>query len=230
MSDGIELHVDTFGNGPPLLWLPGGPGLGNYLQPVATEIRGFRNVLPDSRGTGRSQGHPHGLAVALRDLEDLRQALGIERWVVLGHSWGADLALAYSLAHGESVTSSIISFAGTGIQNDRDWHSAYETRLSQEPHGDHQQSPGVHRRLIDEWRDFIKTPDLLSRIAALRTPITFLHPANDIRPGWPAQQLANLVPHGRYLELAGAPHEAWLTHHNALVRALDEILAPERKS
>ncbi len=187
-----------------------------------------QRVSPSERSS-YGWGHPHILAVAVRDLEDLRQALGLDRWVVLGHSWGADLALAYSLAHCESVAS-IVSFAGTGIQNDRDWHAAYEARLSEEPHGDYQQSQGVHRQLIDEWRDFIKTPDLLARLAALQTPITFLHSANDIRPGWPAQQLANLVPRGRYLELAGAPHEAWLTHHDALVRAFGEILGAERKS
>jgi len=229
MSDGIELHVDIVGDGPPILWLPGGPGLSNYLHPVAQAFPDFSNIVPDPRGTGRSKGQPHSLAVAIQDLEDLRQTLGFDRWAVLGHSWGADLALAYGLAHGETVTS-IISFAGTGVQNDRDWHAAYATRLSEEPHGAYQQSPDVQRQLIEDWRSFIKNADLLARIAALQIPITFLHSANDIRPGWPAQQLAYLVPHGSYLELAHAPHEAWLTHYDALVHASGEILrAAERK-
>lgn len=228
MSDRVELHVELFGNGPPILWLPGGPGLNNYLHPVARAFPGFRSVLPDPRGTGRSQGQAHSLAVALQDLEDLRQALDLDRWIVLGHSWGADLALAYGLAHDRSVAS-IISFAGTGIQNDRDWHAAYESRLSEEPHGRYQHSPEVQQRLLHDWRRFIKSADLLARIARLEVPITFLHATNDIRAGWPARQLSNLAPRGRYLELADAPHEAWLTHYDALISVLTDILGVEHE-
>ena len=226
MSDGIELQVDTVGSGPPVLWLPGGPGLNNYLHPVADAFLGFSNVLPDPRGTGRSEGGPHNLEDAIRDLEDLRHALGHDRWTVLGHSWGADLALAYGLEH-DDVVSAIVSFAGTGLQNDRDWHATYEARLDQEPHGDYQHSPDVHRDLLGDWRRFIQAPDLLARVANLAVPITFLHPARDIRPGWPARQLADLAPHGRFVELADAPHEAWLTHQAALVSALKAILGGE---
>jgi len=186
---------------------------------------GLRHILPDPWGTGRSEGMPHSLAVAVDDLEDLRCRLDIERWVVVGHSWGADLALAYGLAHLSSV-SSIVSFAGSGVQNDRDWHGAYQARLDEEPRGDYEHSPEVHRQLLEDWRRFIKAPDLLTRIAGLQVPITFLHAANDIRPGWPARQLANLVPHGRYLELADAPHEAWLTHQESLVHVLAQAIAP----
>jgi proline iminopeptidase len=223
MADGIELHLETFGTGRSVVWLPGGPGLNNYLGPVAKAMSGFRNILADPRGTGSSEGQPHGLGVAIQDLEDLRRALGLDSWTVVGHSWGADLGLAYGLAHGKSV-SSIVSIAGTGVQNDRDWHAAYESRIDEEPHGDYQYNPEVHRLLLAEWRSFIKAPDLLARIAALPMPITFLHGTNDIRPSWPGEQLAHLAPDGRYLELADAPHEAWFTHRDALVRVLREIL------
>jgi proline iminopeptidase len=80
LSDGVELHVEVFGEGRPVLWLPGGPGLSNYLEPVARELSGFRHILPDPRGTGRSGGGPHSLEVALTDLEDLRRNLGIRQW------------------------------------------------------------------------------------------------------------------------------------------------------
>lgn len=223
MADGVELDVELLGDGPPVVWLPGGPGLENYLRPVAAALPGFRHVLADPRGTGRSAGGPHPLTVAVQDLEDLRRALSVDRWTVVGHSWGADLALAYGLTHPGPLVR-ILSFAGTGVQNDRDWHAAYEHRHDEEPHGDYQHSPDVHRWLLADWRDLIKTPDLLVRIAALPTPVTFLHPTEDIRPGWPAHQLARLVPHGRLIELAGAPHESWLTHQAALVAALRQIL------
>lgn len=223
MSDGVELHVVRQGDGPQVLWLPGGPGLDNYLAPVARDIAGLRHIAADPRGTGSSAGGPHDLRVAVRDLEDLRRALHLDAWTVVGHSWGADLALGYALQHPEAVAS-VVSFAGTGVQNDRDWHAAYERRLDDEPHGSYRHSPDVQQALLADWRRFIKTPNLLARIARLSVPITFVHAANDIRPGWPAHQLAELTPHGRFVELAEAPHEAWLTHRDAVLELLTAIL------
>jgi proline iminopeptidase len=111
------------------------------------------------------------------------------------------------------------------IQNDRDWHAIYQAHRHEEPHGHYEHNQEVHVRLLQDWRQFIKSPDLLARIGRLRVPISFLHAANDIRPSWPAQQLANLVPQGRYVELPDAPHEAWLTHPRTLVQALIKIIA-----
>jgi proline iminopeptidase len=139
-----------------------------------------------------------------------------DEWTLVGHSWGADLALAYGLAQSPAI-SSIVSFAGTGVQNDRDWHAAYQARRHEEPHGHYDSNPKVQACLLQDWRGFIKSPDLLARLARLQVPITFLHPASDIRPSWPAQKLSDLVPYGRYVELPDAPHEAWLTHQEPLV-------------
>ena len=51
------------------------------------------------RGAGRSGGGPHDMAQAVADLETVRRALGIDAWLVLGHSWGSDLAVRYALEH-----------------------------------------------------------------------------------------------------------------------------------
>lgn len=81
-----SLHLSGRGDGPPLLLLSGGVGCPNYLAPVAEVLPGFRCLLPDPRGTGRSTGGVHGLTTALSDLEAIREALGLDRWAVLGHS------------------------------------------------------------------------------------------------------------------------------------------------
>lgn len=203
--------------------MSGGPGCANYLGPVAGQLPEFRCLLPDPRGTGQSTGGAHGLETALADLEALREALGLECWTVLGHSWGADLGLAYALAHPQRVTR-LVSWAGTGIQNDRGWHAAYQAGKDTEPHFNVNWNPEVHRALLDDWRRFIREPELLLRLSQLEVPATFLHMGADIRPGWPAAQLAALLPRGDWRELGGAPHNAWLTHTPELGTVLREIL------
>jgi proline iminopeptidase len=64
-------------------------------------------ILFDQRGCGRSR--PHASIEAnttwdlVRDIEHIRETLGIDRWVVFGGSWGATLALIYAIRHSEAV-------------------------------------------------------------------------------------------------------------------------------
>jgi proline iminopeptidase len=69
----------------------------------------------DQRGCGRSTGDgPHTLARNVADLEGLRERWGLERFIVAGHSWGADLALHYALTYPHRARS-LIYLSGCGI-------------------------------------------------------------------------------------------------------------------
>jgi proline iminopeptidase len=112
------------GRGPALVLLHGGPGMWDYLEPVG---RGFEDIATiyryDQRGCGRSSGGPpHDVATAVADLEAVRAAWEVERWVVFGHSWGATLALAYAVAHPDRVRG-LVHVSGTGV--DPAWHEAH---------------------------------------------------------------------------------------------------------
>lgn len=69
----------------------------------------------EQRGCGRSTGRegPFTIGQAVDDLEQVRNALGISRWAVLGNSWGAELALRYA-AHHPGRTSTVAYIAGVG--------------------------------------------------------------------------------------------------------------------
>ena len=98
------------GSGPTVIGLSGGPGDDHaYLRPVAEPLASrFHWVLYDQRGTGRSvlkrlveeTLHPDRF---VEDLEALRTHLGEERVSLVGHSWGANLALLYSAAYPDRV-------------------------------------------------------------------------------------------------------------------------------
>lgn len=97
------------GSGEPLIFLSGGPGDSHvYMREVAAPLTGeARCILYDQRGTGRSEIEVNEatmrLAGFLADLEALRARLALERMTLIGHSWGAQLALHYAVAHPERV-------------------------------------------------------------------------------------------------------------------------------
>jgi proline iminopeptidase len=113
--DGHSIHVRQCGadDGQPWLVLHGGPGSGCQPSMAAwfDPLR-HRVVLPDQRGAGLSR--PAGtrrrntVTALLADLELLRTALGIERWGVVGGSWGAALALAYADRFPDAVAALVL--------------------------------------------------------------------------------------------------------------------------
>jgi proline iminopeptidase len=110
-----ELYYEEYGSpeGKPAVFLHGGPGGGsNRTQGRFWDPERYRVVLFDQRGCGKST--PHACLEAnttwdlVRDIERLREALGIERWQVFGGSWGSMLALTYAQTHPEAVTELVL--------------------------------------------------------------------------------------------------------------------------
>ncbi len=125
VGGGHEVYVEECGSadGMPVIVLHGGPGGGTspmmrrFFDPAI-----YRAVLFDQRGCGRSRPHASVEANTTQDLiadiERIRTALGIDRWVVFGGSWGATLALAYAQAHPERAAYLVLRgvFLGTAAE------------------------------------------------------------------------------------------------------------------
>lgn len=111
----IGVHVVRVGRGSPLL-LCGGPQLGHAYLRSLDALSDVREVIYfDARGSGRTDlGDPSQLsfAGAIADLEGLREALGIERFSVLGHSLGGHVAYLYAARHPDRVESLILVDVG----------------------------------------------------------------------------------------------------------------------
>lgn len=133
VGDGHRLYWEEIGNpdGTPAIYLHGGPGSGSSpgarrnFDPAA-----YRAVLFDQRGCGRSRPLASGPEADLRtnttdhlvaDIEALRRHLGIERWVVVGVSWGVTLGFVYAQRHPERVRAMVLGAVTAGTRREIDW-------------------------------------------------------------------------------------------------------------
>ena len=133
VGDGNSIYWETCGNphGKPAIVLHGGPGSGcTPWHRRLFDPKAYRLVLFDQRNCGRSTPHASELNTDLQsnttthlisDIEQLRQRLNIDRWLVFGGSWGSTLALAYAVSHPERVTDMILFGVTTGRHNEIDW-------------------------------------------------------------------------------------------------------------
>jgi proline iminopeptidase len=133
VGDGNLVYWEVCGNpnGKPAVILHGGPGSGcstgarRYFDPHA-----YRIVLFDQRGCGRSTPHASDLrtdlsvnttAHLLADMEQLRQYLDIDQWLLFGGSWGSTLGLAYAERHPQRVTAIVLGGVTTTRRAEIDW-------------------------------------------------------------------------------------------------------------
>lgn len=97
--DGLRLAYASAGEGRVVVFLSGGPGDGpSYLMPLADCLTAprWRRILLHQRGTGRSPvrpGTPLQVSAAVEDLALLALHLGVEQICLVGHGYGANLAL-----------------------------------------------------------------------------------------------------------------------------------------
>jgi proline iminopeptidase len=133
VGDGDRIVWEVCGDrsGKPAVVLHGGPGSG--CSPWYRELfdpSAYRIVLFDQRNCGRSTPHASAPSIDLTnnttanlvgDIERLREHLEVERWLVLGGSWGSTLALAYAEAHPDRVTEMVLFGVTTGRHAEFDW-------------------------------------------------------------------------------------------------------------
>ena len=103
-SDVGTLGGWVVGDGPPVLLLHGGPGLGyDYMEPLIAELQtDFRVAIFQQRGLEPlTVEGPFTIARAIEDVVCVLDALGWSRALVVGHSWGGHLALRFAAAHPE---------------------------------------------------------------------------------------------------------------------------------
>jgi len=112
----VSLFVKIMGQGYPLVLMHGGPSL-DYttllpLQPLADQ---YTLIFYDHRCNGRSVGAEVSSMTfenLTADADALRQTLGFEKWAVLGHSFGGNVALEYALRYPQNLSHLVLMNTG----------------------------------------------------------------------------------------------------------------------
>jgi proline iminopeptidase len=168
-----RLFVVERGSGFPLLVLHGGPGLdhhmfADYLDPLAD---GYRLVLVDQRAQGRSDPSPPEtwtLAQMAADVTALAAGLGYDRYAVLGHSYGAFVALQHAVDRPGDAAGTIVS---SGLPSTR-WLDGLDERLAAfEP-------AELREQVTESWamEERVETPEQVARLTADQMPWHFADP------------------------------------------------------
>lgn len=133
VGDGQQIHWEASGTptGKPACVFHGGPGSGsNPRWREDFDPDHWNLVLWDQRGCGRSTpsaadpstGMEHNTTQHLvDDAEKLREHLGIDKWMLVGGSWGSTLILAYAIQHPTRVSEIIIPAVTAGRPVELEW-------------------------------------------------------------------------------------------------------------
>lgn len=182
-GDGHQVYWECCGNpaGKPALFLHGGPGSGcSAGQRRFFDPRLYRAVLLDQRGSGRSRplaNEPNaGLnnnttAHLIADIEALREMLGVDRWVILGLSWGTTLGLAYAQAYPNRVNALVLGFVTTTSRREVQWITEDAGRIFPEQWNHFANAVPKHLRhlrLVDAYATLLADPDPIVRDNAAR--------------------------------------------------------------
>ncbi|WP_202948632.1 proline iminopeptidase-family hydrolase [Novosphingobium sp. AP12] len=133
LSSGHKVWTQRMGSGPvKVLLLHGGPGFSHdYLQCFADFLpqAGYELYFYDQLGCGNSD-RPNDpslwtLPRYLQEVEEVRAGLGLDRFVLYGHSWGGILGIEYALTHPDRLSGFILSNMTASIDD----YIAYTTRL-----------------------------------------------------------------------------------------------------
>lgn len=134
--NGERIWYQAKGEGEPIVLIPGGPGNSHlYFTPWFDELsKNYKVIYFDAFGRGKSSRAVNKAEYSFQrdvdDLEGLRKALGIRKWIVLGHSYGGMVAQAYAIQYPSSVDKLILidTFYNGEMWQENDNNSNYEFR------------------------------------------------------------------------------------------------------
>ena len=109
--NGTSIFTKTCGQGEALIIVHGGPGLDHsYLLPQMFGLSDYYTLIfYDQRASGRSAADGElSVEVLVEDIESIRKHYGLDRFHLMGHSWGGYLAMKYALKYQKHLNSLIL--------------------------------------------------------------------------------------------------------------------------
>ena len=250
-SDSISLYVHVKGEGPMCLYLHGGPGSGStWMEAVSGHMleKRFTMVYLDQRGVCKSEtpkNDDFSFARQIQDWEEVRQALGIDHWLLMGHSWGGILMMGYWKAHPNVIDG--MMFINCTLSRDTSFEESWLPRAisilgdTASPVAKDESRPlkermmAVFPQLNDDNRWMLFTPNKWANdsIGSWRfhkdcishgkgeTPLFMDEYGEDFRPLTSAVKVPVLYLYGRQDYAVGPEHYKTLHFPNAIIQRAD---------
>ncbi|MDO6562758.1 prolyl aminopeptidase [Amphritea sp. 1_MG-2023] len=234
VDDRHTLYIEESGNaqGIPVLFIHGGPGGGTspthrkFFDPEK-----YRIILFDQRGCGLSTPHAeladNNTQNLINDIEQIRNYLNVDQWLLFGGSWGSTLSLLYAESFPERVCGMILR--GIFLCRNEDIRWFYQQ--------------GASAIFPDYWQEYQQVIPQQERADMLRAYYQRLTSDNDIArmsaaKAWSVWEgrCSTLNPNNDIVDHFGDPHIAlamarieahYFTHH-AFIDA-DQILRDAHK-
>ncbi|MFI5690605.1 alpha/beta fold hydrolase [Kribbella sp. NPDC051586] len=243
-DDGCRLWTEVSGSGPSAVLVHGGPGWWDVFHDLS--LPGFTLHRWDQRGCGRSERRgPYTLA---RFVADLATVCGPGPCIVIGHSWGASLALEFAQAHPD-VVSRLVLVSSVGLDGPP---PDYRARVAERLAGTAEADPWIARisvnladrmtaltrarRLNTPWfepnqvcadalRDELSAvPDRAGACRRVVVPTLMVHGAEDLRPPYVTDSLLEALPNAERVVLDGVGHYPWIENPTDFQKAVREFL------
>ncbi|MDX8053917.1 prolyl aminopeptidase [Lentzea sp. BCCO 10_0798] len=170
VGDGNQIYWETVGDpgGKPAVFLHGGPGGPAKGARKSLDAAKFRIVIFHQRGCGQSTPHASDPAAdmgvnttehLIADMEQLREHLGIEKWLLYGGSWGTTLAVAYAQRHPGRVSEMILIAVTLSSQRELDWLYKGVSRFFPEAWARFSAHAGGAPDVVRAYAELMESPD-----------------------------------------------------------------------
>ena len=245
--NGITVHYTDVGTGPPIVLLHGGllDGAANWAMHLPVLADGYRVLVPDSRGHGRTDNPSGELSYELLadDAAAFVAALELGRPLVVGYSDGGIAALQLALRHPGAAGALVLG--GMTVEADEAYWEFVrelgvtgpdtfdEARLAEVAPDFHAQVSGLHGDrwplLLAETARLWSTPPTVTadQLATVDVPAVVVCGDRDEPSMAQAPRIAHALPHGELAVVPGAGHEAaWRGLFAHIVRDAAERFAP----
>jgi pimeloyl-ACP methyl ester carboxylesterase len=239
VHDGVRIWYSIFGSGPPVILLHGGLGhSGNWGYQVPFLIEnGFRAVVIDSRGHGRStrDHRPYSYELMASDVVAVMDELQIEKALLVGWSDGACIAMVL----GATLPSRVAGVFFFACNMDPTGTKPFEaTPVLERCFARHKKDYAALSPTPDSFQSLVTDLTLMQRtepnyseesLGMIRVPVTVVQSQHDefIRREH-AEHLARSIPNARFLLLDGVSHFAPLQRPQQFNTAILEFLCGTR--
>lgn len=215
-DNGLTVFASTFGTGPTVMLLHGWGGTSDDMLPTATALAhaGYRSVVFDMPGHGRSRGRESSLVEFLRAMEAVSRTLGAPEFVI-GHSFGGAAAVFGITELGLPVRGAVLFSPAPGP-------AYYVARFAQTVGLPRERTDGMMRLVVERVGRSVESLDALVAARHARVPALILHdPADREVPFAFAQQMTETWTGSRLVERPSLGHKRILRDPATVAAAVD---------